>query len=473
MRNFYPYFLRGLLCVCCSVPLFRPANAQISPHSIATSSNSHGYYEYLPHGYTAGTGKYPLLLFMHGGGELGNGTTDLPLLLRYGPLQMITAGSWPDSFKVNDKTFQFVIFAPQFINPWPSDDQVDSAVQYALAHYRIDTSRIYMTGLSMGGNVVWQYVTGKKAANTLAAILPIAGGDIYNGNTGATVIANANLAVLTTTNVYDPVTPPSETIADVNEINSVKPAINPQAIAVTFQDSGHDAWTHTYDLQLKLVNGLNVYQWMLQYSRGIDTTSTSPPVDPPLPVILTAFTATLVSTPVAGGSQDQVALSWTTAQEQNNRYFLVERSPDGSHFVTIDTVPAAANATHGHTYDTLDLRPMPGLDFYRLAQVDLDGKFNYSPVRKVLVDQDSRSGLQLSPNPATSSLYLELGNGVSGQIDVRLLDATGRPLRAWSWQKQDQNAWTQPIDVGGITAGTYFIQLVSKQLQTVQAFIKK
>jgi acetyl esterase/lipase len=472
MRNLYPFFLRGLLCVCCSVPLFRPAIAQISPHSIATSSNSHGYYEYLPHGYTTGTGKYPLLFFLHGGGELGNGTTDLPLLLRYGPLQMITAGSWPDSFHVNDKTFQFIIFAPQFINPWPSNDQVDSAMQYALAHYRVDTSRVYVTGLSMGGNVAWQYVAG-EAASKVSAVLPIAGGEIYNGMTGATAIANANLAVLTTTNVYDPVTPPTETIQDVNEINSIRPAINPTAIAVTFPDSGHDAWTHTYDLNLKLVNGLNVFQWMLQYSRGVDTTSTSPPVDPPLPVILTAFTATLVSTPVAGGPQDQVDLNWTTAQEQNNRYFLVERSPDGSHFITIDTIPAAANAAHGHTYSTVDERPMPGLDFYRLAQVDLDGKFNYSPVRKIMVTDDSHSGLQLSPNPATSTLYLDLGSGESGPIEVRLLDASGRPLRSWSWQKPDQNSWTQAVDVGGIPTGTYYIQLVSKQLQTVQAFIKK
>jgi len=72
-------------------------------YGISMTSFSHGYYEYLPKGYVAnGTQKYPLLIFLGGTGELGDGSVEqLPLVLHNATPKQISQGIFPDSFLVN------------------------------------------------------------------------------------------------------------------------------------------------------------------------------------------------------------------------------------------------------------------------------------------------------------------------------------------------------------------------------------
>jgi hypothetical protein len=199
---------------------------------------------------------------------------------------------------------------------------------------------------------------------------------------------------------------------------------------------------------------------LLQFSKASTVTS-------PLPVTLTDFTATLLS-----GAPPVTELDWATTFEENSHYFLIQRSPDGQQFSTIDTVAAAANATNGHSYTYTDQYPLAGPDYYRLAQVDLDGTTTYSLIREVFVGQSS-AGFQLSPNPAEGTVYLELGGSVSsGSLEVRLLDVQGRTLRSWIFQKSE-GAWNQPLDVSGLTSGSYFIQVTGASYRAIKTFIKK
>src|ERR1700694_3606519 len=93
-----------------------------TPRYITTSSNSHGFYEYLPAGYGTGSQKYPLMIFIHGIGELGNGVSDLPRVLKNGPPKLINNGTFPNSFTVNGNTFSYIVISPQFVNiPGPLD----------------------------------------------------------------------------------------------------------------------------------------------------------------------------------------------------------------------------------------------------------------------------------------------------------------------------------------------------------------
>jgi hypothetical protein len=204
-------------------------------------------------------------------------------------------------------------------------------------------------------------------------------------------------------------------------------------------------------------NGLNIYQWMLQYSRGGGTGVT-------LPVKLIAFTADLLS------GVPQVQLAWSTSYEQNNHYFLVQRSADGQQFSTIDTTAATDSAT-GSAYSYLDAHPLNGTNYYRLDQVDQDGTGTYSPIRLVTIGQTS-ADLQLSPNPADATVYLEMGGKQSGTMQVRLLDVQGKALRNWVIQKTAGN-WNQALDVSGLPAGSYFIQVLGTNYQTTRTFIKK
>src|ERR1700761_8939790 len=108
MKEFYSFSM-GAFCLLLSLFLSPAAWAQVqTARNIATGPNSHGFYEYLPQGYSSSNTTYPLIVFIHGTGELGNGSTDLPAVLRNGPPKVISQGQFPTSFTVNGHTYSFI-----------------------------------------------------------------------------------------------------------------------------------------------------------------------------------------------------------------------------------------------------------------------------------------------------------------------------------------------------------------------------
>jgi uncharacterized delta-60 repeat protein len=138
----------------------------------------------------------------------------------------------------------------------------------------------------------------------------------------------------------------------------------------------------------------------------------------PLPVELTAFTAT------AEGPQT-VRLAWVTASERNSARFEVERSLDGRSFQTIGTVPAAGSSSTRRTYSLPDQQLPAGASplYYRLRQVDLDGTAAYSTVQVVTRAGQSRPALTLAPNPTQGTTTL---HGAATDTPVQVFDAVGR-----------------------------------------------
>lgn len=86
----------------------------------------------------------------------------------------------------------------------------------------------------------------------------------------------------------------------------------------------------------------------------------------PLPVELLSF--------YASPAENTIELRWETASETNNDYFIVERSQNGSDFQKIDTVKGAGNSSLYKTYYVIDNKPNDGINYYRLTQVDFDGR---------------------------------------------------------------------------------------------------
>jgi predicted esterase len=460
MKEFYKFLRGSLLVLSFTALLCSTSRSQtLTPRYIDIAPQSHGFYEYLPAGYDpASPEKYPLVVFYHGSGETGDGSTsELPKVLANGMAKLIGNGTFPTFFTVNNHTFSFIVLIPQFTGLANHVD-TDSILNYAGKHYNVDLNRIYLTGLSLGGNPVWDYpATSLDRGNRIAAILPVAGAyEIYQS--GPENIASAHVPVFATHNLNDPTVPSSWTTTNVNTINSITdPVANPKAIDTIFPASGHDAWTKTYDPTVALHNGLNVYQWMLQYSRNI--------VPPVLPVKLTAYTA------VASGSQ--AIVSWTTAMEENNRYFIVQRSTDGQEFTNIDTTAPAGRSGGGASYSYTDNNASAGANFYRLVQVDLDGNATYFDVLKVSVSLSSRNAyFRISPNPAKGPVYLEMANAVTGTLQVNLSDIQGRTLRTWNFNKQGLS-WTQSIDPGNLPSGIYIINIYGNSYKEVRQFIRK
>lgn len=237
----------------------RPAN--LKAVVAVVSADIHGYYRALPARYDSTTKKYPLLVYLHGKGELGDGSlAALPRVLKNGTAALLKAGKFPPNFYVNGQNFSFIVVMPQFTR-WPTADDVNSMINYAKSKYRVDTSRIYVAGLSMGGGGTWLFA--EKYPTRAAAIVPIAGANkLYN--TAAKLMASKNLPVWAFHNKYDPTVPSSYSVNNVAMINGGYPLIKPRL--TIWNAYTHDAWTKASSPSYK-ENNMNMYQWMLQYKR--------------------------------------------------------------------------------------------------------------------------------------------------------------------------------------------------------------
>ena len=151
-----------LYCLLWSV---HPCDAQSAERQIAQSlvrTIEMKYLLYLPPAYDSSEEKWPLLLFLHGAGERGD---DLELVKVHGPPKMIAQG----------KDFPFVVVSPQCPkDEWWSIDALHDLLNEIVETHRIDTARIYGTGLSMGGYATWGLAC--TYPERFAAVVPICGG---------------------------------------------------------------------------------------------------------------------------------------------------------------------------------------------------------------------------------------------------------------------------------------------------------
>lgn len=243
-----------------SVVIPTPATYSQKPKNISIDNNINGFYEALPAAYDSSDKNFPLLVFLHGGGELGTGESQLPLVLKNAVPKLLNEKKFPESFTVDGKTFSFIVISPQF-KEWPEPNDVKSVIDYARENYRVDSHRIYLAGLSMGGGATWR--TAAYYGRELAAIVPICGAE-WADSTEAKKIAAADIPIWAFHNRDDSAVTYKSTTRYINIINAQHPAIVPR---MTLWDTGgHDAWTKATDPAYKEENK-NIYEWMLQFVR--------------------------------------------------------------------------------------------------------------------------------------------------------------------------------------------------------------
>ncbi|MFL5739708.1 MAG: T9SS type A sorting domain-containing protein [Flavisolibacter sp.] len=191
------------------------------------------------------------------------------------------------------------------------------------------------------------------------------------------------------------------------------------------------------------------------------------PADAPLPVHLLSFDARAVH----DQNNWKVNLSWTTASESNSDYYVIERSSNARNYSAIGNVRAAGNSTALHTYQFTDLSPRQGISYYRLKQVDQDGKFNYSKI--AVVNINSRETIVLMyPNPATTSANLIINTASAQKMQYRILDVSGREIQAASLNLQTGNN-EMPINVSSLSKGTYNLVLNGNGWKRLIKFVKE
>lgn len=214
-----------------------------------------GYYEYLPPGYTSNTNNYPIVIFFHGLGERGNGTTEITKVSQNGPPKFVKFG-----YK-----FPFILISPQLkttFGTWPTW-YMDEVVEHVRSYLRVDPSRIYVTGLSLGGGGAWEY--GYTFPQKVAALVPVCGG--YNTTSKACTLASNKIPIWASHGDKDTVVPMTRTVNMINAINACTPAISPTPILTIYPNVAHNAWDFAYRTDNSL-HTPNVYEWMMGLTKG-------------------------------------------------------------------------------------------------------------------------------------------------------------------------------------------------------------
>lgn len=174
-----------------------------------------------------------------------------------------------------------------------------------------------------------------------------------------------------------------------------------------------------------------------------------------LPVTWGEFTAT---------KQGNTALlKWQTLQEFNTSHFIIQRSTDGVNFSTLNTVAAAGNSSVVKNYQFTDQLPLNGKDYYRIAQVDKDGKFTYSPARTL--DFLLNNIVRITPNPAKDKIAVTVA-GNNESLKMIIMDATGKQVARYDIKGQ----YAQ-FNLPNLAAGMYYVRISGKTVNHTQKLV--
>ena len=203
------------------------------------------YLLFLPKGYDAKAQKrWPLMLFLHGAGERG---TNVWKVATHGPPKNVT--SRPD--------FPFIVVSPQCPEGriW-SNDQLLPLLEEIIRTHNVDKSRVYLTGLSMGGYGTWNL--GLTYPELFAAIVPICGGGEFISpylSSRDKPEALRSLGIWAFHGAKDPVVP----LAESERMVELSKKLGVREVKLTvYPEAGHDAWTETY-------KNPEVYEWLLEH----------------------------------------------------------------------------------------------------------------------------------------------------------------------------------------------------------------
>lgn len=186
-----------------------------------------------------------------------------------------------------------------------------------------------------------------------------------------------------------------------------------------------------------------------------------------LPIMISNFSARI-------DGQNHL-LNWSTTMEQSNAFFKVQRSPDANKFSTIDNVDTKAlngNSNAVINYEAQDEHPQMGHNYYRLQQVDLNGKFTYSQVIDIYREANGNV-VSMYPNPTQGILniaYFMLQEGIS---KIKLSDMSGRILKEIQ-VNSNKGINTFQLEVNELAKGMYMLQTIrSGQEISTQKFEKQ
>jgi len=172
-----------------------------------------------------------------------------------------------------------------------------------------------------------------------------------------------------------------------------------------------------------------------------------------LPVDFIDFTASY--------RDSKVFLSWSTATEFNNALYIIEKSENGNEFYSIGSVKGvgSSEAEHSYAFSDLTSASVSGTLYYRIKQVDVDGKFDYSDVKSVKIQTlNSLKAVSFYPNPVKDVVNLSLSNPADVILSYSVFDNTGKQVLGGKTAGASNKA---ELNLSALSHGQYIVSLVT------------
>ncbi len=170
---------------------------------------------------------------------------------------------------------------------------------------------------------------------------------------------------------------------------------------------------------------------------------------------------------------NQALLNWSTATENNNKGFYVERSADGKNFTTIGFVKGNGTTTQVSKYSYTDAevnKIASNVAYYRLRQVDLDGKEKLSSIIKL--DLNKLFTWSVLPNPFVNEAFVQLQLNTQAKVQLQLMDASGKSLQTINKGILSEGTYSIPLNVKQLPKGTYYIRMMLNDETFIKQVIK-
>jgi uncharacterized repeat protein (TIGR01451 family) len=186
-----------------------------------------------------------------------------------------------------------------------------------------------------------------------------------------------------------------------------------------------------------------------------DGTAIINPDNGPLPVTMVSFTASLIQ-------DTKVKLDWSTSMEINCSKFKIERSLEGKIFSEVAIVSGSGTTSILHSYSAMDdvSSATGSIVYYRIKQLDIDGKGSYSKVLAVKLKKANRQ-ITLSPNPFTSYLNINMEWNSNEVITAKVFNIQGKEMMSKNIQMSKGLNYVSMDELSKLPAGNYFMQFVS------------
>jgi len=186
----------------------------------------------------------------------------------------------------------------------------------------------------------------------------------------------------------------------------------------------------------------------------------------PLPLELIAFTVDALD--------ERAKLQWKIASPQNVKGYEIQRGSKDQQTGTIEwkVINFIPHSDYKLIYDFVDITPSDGINYYRLKMIDLDGSFEWSPIKSLNFVKREKQLAGFYPNPMSPSqpFFIDVKTQAETPIEILIVNQSGQLIKQINFQSEEQQQY-YPIDLGNIANGYFIARIKIGEEVVMRSFV--